>query len=208
LRLAACVFTALALTAAASAQEPIAGPVRAVIERSRAPTVDHSLVTTTRATVYGATSLHTTAEFHRGSMHRVETAENRVIANCATGERIVYYMLENRIERSRRDDGGACGIGNPEPVLSSRMLPRVTGPWGPADVIELTGADFVRRYAVSEGGVLLSSDYVPRRSDVGLAIETVRVQVTRGTPDAAMFEESSLRRAFARPIAQSATPSP
>jgi hypothetical protein len=204
----AVVFTAFALTAAASAQELIVAPVRAVIERSHAPTVDHSLVTTTRATVYGATSLHRTAEFHRGSMHRVETAESRVIANCATGERIVYHIVEDRIERSRREDGGACGIGNPEPVLSSRMLPRVTGPWGPADVIELTGADFVRRYAVTEGGVLVSTDYVPRRADVGLAIDTVSVQVRWATPDAAMFEESSLRRAFAPPIAEGAAPLP
>jgi hypothetical protein len=163
-------------------------------------------VTTIRATVYGVTSQHMTAEFHRGSMHRVETAESRVIANCATGERIVYDMLADRIARSRRE-GGACGIGNPEAVISSRMLPRVTGPWGPADVIELTGPDFVRRYAVTESGVLLSTDYVPRRADVGLAIETLRVQVTWGPPDAAMFEESSLRRAFAGPLAAGA-PSP
>jgi hypothetical protein len=207
LRPLAFVFTAFALTTAASAQEPIAAPVRAVIERSHTPTVDHSLVTTIRATVYGVTSQHMTAEFHRGSMQRVETAESRVIANCATGDRIVYYMLDDRIERSRRA-GGACGIGNPEAVISSRMLPRVTGPWGPADVIELTGPDFVRRYAVTEGGILLSTDYVPRRADVGLEMETLRAQVTWGTPDAAMFEESSLRRAFAGPLDEGAAPSP
>lgn len=196
MRLAAGFLAALLLAAPAFAQEGMSPGVRAVFERSRAPALDFSMVHTSRATVHGTTTIDVSAEFHRGSMHRVETAEQRVIANCRTGERIVYDVRADRIERSVRGDGGACGIGHPEAVLSSRALPPVTGPWGRADVIELTGPDFVRRYAVTGDGILVVSDYIPRRADVGLTIETVSAQVTRATPDAAMFEEASLRRAF------------
>ena len=196
MRLAVGFLAALLLPAAVFAQDGMSPEVRVVFERSRAPAADFSMIHTGRAIVHGANSIDVSAEFHRGSMHRVETAQQRVIANCRTGERIVYDVRADRIERSVRRDGGACGIGNPEAVLSSRLLPPVTGPWGRADMIELTGPDFVRRYAVTDDGILVAGDYIPRRPDVGLTIETVSAEVTRATPDAAMFEEGSLRRAF------------
>lgn len=140
-------------------------------------------------------------------MHRVETSYGRVIANCDTGDTVTYILAENRIGRSPGNDRGACGVGNPEPVLSSRMPP-ATGPWGRADVIELTGRDYVRRYVVTEDGILVVGDWTPRRPDVGFAIKTLRVVVTRGAPDPAMFEEASLRRAFAQPLGDDAPPAP
>lgn len=189
-------------------QEPVPPEVRAVIERSRNPSVDYSIVQTVRTTVNGATSVGTNAEFERGAMHRVETPLARAIADCVTGDSLTYLPSEDRVTRTTGDDGGACGVGNPEPVLSSRMLPPVTGPWGRADVIELTGRDFVRRYIITTDGIIVVGDWTPRRPDVGFALQAVRVVVTRGAPDPAMFEEASLRRIFAQPLDEDAPPAP
>jgi hypothetical protein len=189
------------------AQEPMSPEVRAVIARSRNPAVDYSVVRAERVTYQGRTFEQTAAEYERGAMHRVEVMPARAIARCGTGPSVSYFPAQDRIERFDSDNG-ACGIGDSEPVLSSRMLPPVTGPWGRADVIELTGADFVRRYVVTDDGILVSSDYTPRRADVGFAVRTLRVVVRRGTPDPAMFEEDSLRRTFAEPLPEDAPPAP
>jgi len=212
----AAFCAALLLAGPACAQQPPAPPppqplspeVQAVIARTRNPSVDYGVVQTVRITQAGETAEQTSAEYERGDMHRVETANARAIANCETGDAVNYLLAENRTERSPGNDGGACGIGAPEPILSSRMLPPVTGPWGRADVIELTGQNFVRRYVVSEDGILVVGDWTPRRPDVGFAIKTLRVVVTRGAPDPAMFEEASLRRAFAQPLGEDAPPAP
>ncbi len=194
--------------AAPAAQQPVSPEVQAVIARTYNPPADYSVVQAVRVTEAGETTVRTSAEYERGDMHRVETANARVIANCGTGDTVNYILAEDRVERSPGNDGGACGVGNPEAVLSSRMLPQVTGPWGRAHVIELTGRDYVRRYVVTEDGILVSGDWTPRRPDVGFAIKTLRVVVTRGAPDPAMFEETSLRRAFAQPLPEDAPPAP
>jgi len=190
-----------------AAQETVPANIRAVIERTRNPSVDYTVVHIERVTHDGRTFEQTSAEFERGDMHRVETASVRVIANCATGATIAYSPAEDRIQRSPTDPG-ACGIADAEPVQSSRMLPPETGPWGRADVIELTGPDFVRRYVVTEDGIIVSGSYRPRRPDVRYSVEPLRVVVTRGAPDPAMFEEESLRRTFAQPLPETAPPSP
>jgi hypothetical protein len=187
---------------------PLSPEVRAVIERTYDPSVDYSVVQTVQLTVGATTSTVTSAEFERGSMHRVETVTARAIANCRTQDLITYLPALDRMERTPGNDHGACGIGNPEPVLSSRMLPPVTGPWGRADVIELTGRKFVRRYVVTTDGLIVAGDWTPRRPDVGFAIRTLRVAVTRGAPDPAMFEEDSLRRTYAQPLGANAPPAP
>jgi hypothetical protein len=203
----AALIAAAFIAGPACAQDSISPEVRAVIARTRNPDVDYSVVHTERVTFEGRTFEQTSAEYERGPMHRVETLPARGIANCETGTTIILRADNQRIQQAH-DDWGACGIADSEPVLSSRMLPAVTGPWGRADVIELTGRDFVRRYVVTEDGIIVSGNYTPLRPDVRYAVETLRVMVTRGTPDPAMFEEASLRRTFAEPLPEDAPPAP
>lgn len=198
----------LILAGPAIAQDAVSPEVRAVIARSRNPTVDYIVVHSERVTLQGRTFEQVSAEYQRGAMHRVETKPARAIANCATGDMVRYLPALDRIERFSGGDRGACGIGDAEPVLSSRMLLPVTGPWGRADVIELTGHDFVRRYVVTDDGILVSGDWTPRRPDVSFATRTLQVVVTRAVPDPAMFEEASLRRTFTPPLAGDAPAAP
>ncbi|HVQ06910.1 MAG TPA: hypothetical protein VMS43_00595 [Allosphingosinicella sp.] len=178
------------------AQEPVPPEVRAVIERSRHPTTDYTSLHVDRVVSGNERFTATTAEYHRGTQHRIETRPTRTLIDCATGAAIVYDVSAATTERM---EGGAgmCGIADSEPVLSGRLLPPETGRFGRTDIVELTGPDFVRRYAVTEDGILASANYEPRRADVPTRVETVHAEIRRGSPDPAMFEEASLARAFA-----------
>lgn len=196
---------AVALAAcSAPVQEPVPPEVRAVIERSRNPTTNYTSFHVDRVTSGGERFTATTAEYHRGTKHRIETLPTRTLIDCATGMAIAYDV---RAGTTRRMAGAAamCGIADAEPVLSSRLLPAETGPLGRTDIVELTGPDFVRRYAVTQDGILASANYTPRRADVPTRVETLHAEIRRGSPDPAMFEEASLARAFA-PAPEALTP--
>lgn len=187
----------MALAACSSrAQEPVPPEVRAVIERSRRPTADYTSIHVIQVTSGGERFIATSAEYHRGTRHRIETRPTRILIDCATGAAIVYDVHTGTTER-KEGATGMCGIADAEPVLSSRLLPAETGRFGRTDIVELTGPDFVRRYAVTQDGILASSNYMPRRPDVPTRVETLRAEIRRGPPDPALFEEASLARAFA-----------
>lgn len=191
------------------AQDYVLPEVRAVMERVNTPAGDYSVVRTLRLTEEGhATREWTGAEYRRGPMLRTEVGPYREIENCETGERSYYSPTDDAI-RSTPPFLAGCYLPGLEPLTSTRMLPRVRGPWGRADVIEVTGQNFVSRFVVTEDGILVSYVNRPRpgRSG-GVTIETRRVVVTRGTPDAAIFEPESLRRAVTQPLPANAPRAP
>jgi hypothetical protein len=193
-RLAAILAVALA-ACPAHAQQPVPSEVRAVIERSRHPTSDYTVFRVDRVESGSERFTATTAEYHRGRQHRIETPPKRVLVDCDTGLAIVYDVPTGRIERM--ESTGLCGIADAEPILSSRLLPREAGPLGRTDVVELTGPNFVRRYAVTQEGILATANYTPRRPDEPYRVETLHAEIRRGPPDPAMFEEASLAHAYA-----------
>jgi hypothetical protein len=206
LRRFAVILAAVLAACSARAQEPVPPEVRAVIERSRNPTTDYTSFHIDRVVSGGERFTATTAEYHRGTQHRIETPQTRTLIDCATGLAIVYDV---RARTTQRMEGGQgmCGIADAEPVQSSRLLPAETGRFGRTDIVELTGPDFVRRYAVTQDGILASTKYTPRRPDHPYRVETVHAEIRRGSPDAAMFEEASLARAFA-PAPEALMPGP
>jgi hypothetical protein len=202
MRLGLVAIAALALTltvgaTAACAQRPIPPAVQAVIDRSFATRDGYGVVMRVEVVLDGRRFEDTSAEFRQGAMHRVENGLRRVLIDCDTGETASFEVSAGRVV-SREDQSGACGVAvNADRVQSARMLAPASGPYGRADVIELTGADYVRRYAVTEDGIIVDNEWVPRRANVGFSIRTLSVEVRRGAQDPAMFVESALDRGFA-----------
>jgi len=191
-------FAGLVGSSAAVAQNSIPSDVQAVIDRSFATHASYGVVMRVEVVLDGRRFEDISAEFHQGAMHRVENGLRRVLINCGSGETATFEVSAGRVV-SREDQSGACGVAvNADRVQSARMLAPVSGEYGRADVIELTGANYVRRYAVTGDGIIVDNEWVPRRADVGFSIRTLRVEVTRGPQDPSMFVESSLDRGFAR----------
>lgn len=197
---------AVTVGASACAQEPIPSDVQAVIDRSHNSRANYAVFLTSEVFRGDERRVEVNAEFQQGAMHRVEVPDARILSNCETGTGFTYDVRQQRFVDSPKMSGGACGIaiGADEP-FSAKMLEPITGTFGRADVIELTGAKFVRRYAVTDDGIIVANDYEPRRADVPFALRTLSVKVVRGTQDAAMFEPKSLSKAFA-PAPVSNTP--
>ena len=203
----AALAATLLLAAPAVAQDTMSAEVRAVIERSRHPTTDYSNVQVATVIDGDRHFTATVAEYHRGGRHRTETSVSRMLIDCATDTAAVYDLASGQTGLFHLDSG-MCGISDAEPVLSSRLLPAETGPWGRVDIVELTGPDFIRLYAVTQDGILASSSYLPRRPDFPHRVETIHTEIRRGPPDAAMFEEASLARAYAPAPEARTTPTP
>jgi hypothetical protein len=197
----------LILAAPATAQDAMPPEVRAVIERSRHPTTDYTNVQVIRVVDGSERFTTTSAEYHGGGRHRTESNRMRMLVDCETDTATVYNVASAQTGLFQFNRG-MCGITDGETVLSSRLLPAETGPWGRTDVIELTGPDFVRRYAVTEDGIVASANYLPRRPDFPHRVETLYTQIRRGSPDAEMFEEASLARAYAPPPERLMPPAP
>lgn len=186
------------LLGSVAAEQPTNVPadVQAVIDRSHRSRADYSVFLTVEITMGGRTHTEVQAEFQAGRRHRVEVAVANVVADCETGDQVTYNIPLGTIEAGR--DTGACGISMASDVIvSARLLPPITGSYGRADVIELTGKKFARRYAVTPDGIIVSNSYQPILADVDFTIRTLSTQVVRGAPDPAMFKQESISRRFA-----------
>jgi len=190
------MLSGLLLGSSLGAQE-LPANVQAVLDRSRSTRTNYSVVVTAEVSWDENRWTETQAEFQQGPLHRVEVARTRVLANCDTGQTYVYDVRAGHLVDPPADTG-ACGVAiNADQVISGRLLEPVIGPYGRADVIELTGVNFIRRYAVTGDGIIVATAYLPRRPDVHFSMRTVTVTVTRGRQNPEMFDPASLSRAFA-----------
>jgi hypothetical protein len=193
----------LSFAAGACARAPLPKDVQAVIDRSHASRASYAVAITAEVVTSGRRHIDRDWEFHQGAMHRVEVPIRRVVANCDTDEGSVYDAVGGRYVDGSNIVPGACGIAvGADTVVSARMLAPITGAYGRADVVELTGEKFVRRYGVTADGIIVLNDYTPRTADVGFSDKTLNVVVRRGPQDPAMFTRESLTRAFAPATAQ------
>jgi hypothetical protein len=130
----------LAFAASACAQAPLPKDVQAVVDRSHDSRVSYAVILKVDVVHSGARSSEVNAEFQQGSMHRVEVPTRRVLANCDTGEGAVYDVANARFVDEPGTLKSACGIAvAADTIVSARMLPPISGSFGRADRIELTG---------------------------------------------------------------------
>lgn len=192
------LLSVLPLASPAWSQELIPPEVQTVIDRSKSTHSSYSVVVTAEVNRSGERVIETHAEYQQGSMHRVEVPQMRIIADCDGGRSFRYHVATGIMEDSLDQREAACGIDRSvDEAVSGRLLEPVSGSYGRADVIELVGRDFIRRYAVTHDGIIVATAYVSRRADVGFSLRTIDVTVSRERQNPAMFDPSTLSRAFA-----------
>lgn len=180
------------LVVTGSVPTALPAPVQAVIDRSHATRANYSVVLRVRTLRNGVAGVEDDAEYQLGRMHRVEVPFTRVLANCDTGENIIYDVTRAKLVLNRELGGGACGIAvDADQVIEGRMLPSIKGNFGTADVIELVGVKLVRRYAVTPDGIIVSNDWIERETGAAL-LKTISTRLVRGKPDPHLFKTASL----------------
>ena len=190
------------LLAAALNQAPAAqaGPeadqrALAVLERTKTTRVTYSLYSWMWVEdVDGAARDGLGAEFHSGNLHRVETPNARVVADCeaqtgtgldlTTGERITGRHLAQL----------ACGISTARPMVEVSWLGVAPSRFGPVDRLRIVDEEAERFYAVDRDGILVGAEIYTLDGRGCLQSEPLAVE--RSLPEGDLFSAESLDRSF------------
>jgi hypothetical protein len=131
------------------------------------------------------------AEFHSGSLHRVETPRDRIVADCsamtATYLNLASGEMENGAEFAKR----ACGIADHLGITNARMLPSATGRYGPVRRVIVEDSQTVRTYSVDAKGIIVEEQI--SLPDGTLVLDMHVVAVKKSVPQG-IFTVESLHR--------------
>lgn len=158
MRLASCgVLWAIALATGACAG-PLKSDADKLIAKTRETNATYSLFLWNEIThPDGKVDQEWSAEFHQGTLHRVETPRDRIVADCAAGTGIYLRVPTKEIIRGPNVAKAACGIQANSEIIESRVLSSGSGPFGPAVVVLVRDPENIRTYTVAESGALIAS---------------------------------------------------
>lgn len=195
-RFAACILLASSWLSGCAATETQSDPAaEAVIARTKAPGRDYSLFLWTVVRAEGEQLSSWAAEFHRGSLHRVETPFGNIIADCEkmTGH---HHSLMPDIQLSSREAAEtACGIDMPS-ASAVTYLGAIPSDYGDLDIVALTKGGLRRSYWVNPAGILVQAQFVDPGTDGMWVLRNWATRVDYGSPDPAMFAVETLATNF------------
>jgi hypothetical protein len=143
------------------------------------------------------------AEFHRGNLHRVETPNIRVIADCAAGTGTMLQVDSGETQSGSGIAGAACGINSNFQIRSLEWLGRKSTRFGPLDRLRILDPANERLYAVDRDGVLVAAEIFPRDGAGGACLQQEPLALEKTLPAEDIFSAESLRKSFAAPRFQS-----
>lgn len=132
------------------------------------------------------------AEFNDGPLHRVETPENRLIANCLEKSGSWYSVATSKTFSGPRVAGAACGINTDKPIISIRYIGRVSDGAVEADRVEVTDPENIRTYDVTSDGILIRTIYALNTPERPIVVEVETEALTHTLPQQDMFDAASL----------------
>lgn len=169
----------------------------ALLEKTKAVTGTYSAYYWNRITIPDKEPVEEwSAEFHSGSLHRVETPRNRVIANCAARTGVALDLSTQEIFEGPQVASAACGINTNFPIIKMEWLGAVRSAFGKARRVRVVDSANVRQYDVSENGILLASTYSENREGGSPLLVMEAVGLEKRLPEQDMFDRGSLARSF------------
>ncbi|WP_077145812.1 hypothetical protein [Sphingopyxis sp. KK2] len=196
-RVAGGLWTAAVLAFCPSlAQAEDKPSAEAIVARTKAPASGYSLFHWTISRQENRVYSFWAAEFHRGSLHRVETPLDRIVADCKAMTGHHRSLISGKTLSSREAAETACGIdmtGAPALTYAGRL----SSPYGDLDVVMLTKDGLRRLYWVDPAGLLIQSEFRGDNDQPGQPkLRNWTTEVSRTSPDTAMFTPESLDRSF------------
>lgn len=180
-----------------AAQEALSPKALEVLERTKTTNATYALYL--RNTLTGEAPRpgeEWSAEFHSGTLHRVETPRDRVVADCAAGTGHALSLVSGEMVEGYAVARAACGISTNATIIEAQWKGKVQTPFGEADRVRIVDEDNVREYDVSGEGILLRSTYAANVPGEPLILLVQPVAVLSKLPDADMFDRESLARSY------------
>jgi hypothetical protein len=144
----------------------------------------------------GHVSLHWSAEFHRGSLHRMETPHLRAVADCSARKGTLVEVPSGRTESHAWIANAICGIRSDKIMYSLEYVGRRNSRFGPIDTIRVTELLNERFYGVNQAGIIVAAEYFSTDSALKGCVQTEPLAVEKELPAADMFSVESLARSF------------
>ena len=132
------------------------------------------------------------AEFHRGTLHRVETPSLRVIADCAARTGMAVDVATGETFEGPSVAAVACGISAHAPVESLEWLGARDSRFGPVETVRLTDPEDERIFVVDADGALVAFEVFARTADRATCLQGEAVAVERRVPEGDIFSAESL----------------
>jgi hypothetical protein len=168
----------------------------AVIARTKHPAHDYSLFQWTNVTT-GDGRLYSfwAAEFHQGSLHRVETPMDRIVADCAAMTGTHYSEVTGETTTGRAAAETACGI-DMTGAEGAEYLGRRESDYGILDAIEIARDGQRRTYWISPEGVIIRSQFARAGEATSWVLRNWAIRLELASPNAEMFTASSLTKTY------------
>jgi hypothetical protein len=165
-----------------------------VIVRTRRPTGTYALYQWQEiADNLAAGRSEWAAEFHSGTMHRVETPQVRVVADCATMAGFVYDVSKGQSRADPAVGLGACGINLGRIPTLVEYIRKEPSKFGNLDMVHIVDSTDDRYYGISDQGVIITTEYVSR-AEPGRCLQGSTLQLADNLPEQDIFTEASLSR--------------
>ncbi|HEX8513624.1 MAG TPA: hypothetical protein VF688_11035 [Allosphingosinicella sp.] len=144
----------------------------------------------------GRVSLHWSAEFHRGSSHRMETPDLRAVADCSTRKGTLLEIRSGLTQSHAWIANAICGIRSDKIIYGLEWVGRKDSRFGPVDTIRVTDLLNERLYTVDEVGIIVATEYFSRDAALKGCVQTEPVSIEKELPAADIFAVESLERSF------------
>jgi hypothetical protein len=132
------------------------------------------------------------AEFHSGSLHRVETPRDRVIADCKEMTGTYLSLTTGNVTSGPGVAKSACGINTAKEILSAVSIGKVKGRFGYANRIRITDKNNIRTYDISDDGIIVGCVYTLNDKSKKAVIKLEVRQIDRNINDSSIFSIASL----------------
>ena len=136
------------------------------------------------------------AEFNSGSLHRVETSRDRVIADCAVHKGMHLSLSDGNIVSGPQVAAEACGINTNRQFLAEESLGRIKTHFGEADRVRVTDSENIRTYDISDEGIILRTVYETNDARHLKVLDIEAIEVSRSLPGSDVFDQASLKASF------------
>ena len=163
------------------------------ITRSRTTTATYALYAWNRVTPPDENPREEwAAEFHKGNLHRVETPQTRLVADCAAVMGTYLEVETGETGTNAQVARVACGISAARPIRSAEWITRVNSRFGPIDRIRVTDDKVIRTYDVADNGALVSGTISDL--DGTLRLDNFALDLLSTLPSEDIFSKESLQR--------------
>lgn len=190
-------FLGLVAAAPGPTEPDTAQKVSSVIARSKLTQATYALYFRNRMQHPGEELVQEwSAEFNSGSLHRVETPRDRVVADCKAQTGTWLSLVTGKIVTGPDVAGEACGINTNRQFIAMESLGRVNTQFGAADRIRLTDWEHIRTYDISADGLILRTIFEQNDSQRVTVLDVETVDLEHSLPSQNMFDEASLQTSF------------